>query len=209
MAARKLTISELAPIVADYRAAFPDWQLVGGDVLVRFSGPVAQAIWFDRLRTGTYRPTCRVHVLAAPTEEGGTVVLPQFLNIKVREIAPNAHAKSLSAVVAALKSEVLPSLGKALDARAVAELLRDRSPGRPANAYALACLFGALGRSEDAARWIGEYRSAITGLGLAPQPVDAERDAFLNKVGEWLRLPDRDARFAEIVEQQKSRLLQG
>jgi len=158
MAAKKITPSELAPIIADYRAAFPDWELVRSDMLVRFSGRLAQVIWFDCLRTGGYRPTCGVYVLAAPSNEGGTAVLPQFLNIKIREIRLHAHAQLLSAVVTALNSEILPPIGRPLDERAVAELLRDRSAGRPANAYALACLFGALGRTEDAARWIGEYR---------------------------------------------------
>ncbi len=45
------------------------------------------------------------------------------------------------------------------------------------------------------------------GLGLVPQPVDVERNAFLKKVQEWLNLPERETRFAEVVEQQKSRLL--
>jgi hypothetical protein len=208
MVAKKLTLTELAPIVADYMAAFPGWQLAGGDMLVRVSGPVAQIIWFDRLRTGAYRPTCRVHVLVAPSEIGGTAVLSQFLNIKIRELTLSAHVRSFSVVIAALKSEILPSLDRALDAGAVADLLRDRSLGRPANAYAVACLFGALGRPKESVQWIGEYRRAIAGLGLAPQPADAERDAFLDKVEEWLKMTNGNARFAEVVELQKARLLQ-
>ena len=207
MAANKISLRELVPIMADYRAAFPDWQLARGDILVRFGVLIAQVIWFDRLRTGDYRPTCGVYVLVAPSKEGGTSVLSQVLNIKIREITRQAHAQSLSGAVSALKSEILPSLGKPLDERVVAELLRERAKGRPANAYALACLLAALGRADDAIRWIGEYHSALAGLCLPSQPVDVERDAFLKKVEEWLKFPGRDARFAEVVEQQKSRLL--
>lgn len=209
MAAQKLTSKQIKPIVADYRTALPEWQLVGDDLLLRLSGPVAQVIWFDRLRTGAYRPTCRVHVLSAPSQEGGIAVLPQFLNIKVREIMPAAHAQLLPAVIGALKSEVLPSVIKALDARVVVELLQDRASGRPANAYALACLFGVLGRADDMARWVKEYHSAVAGLGLPVQPVDAERGDFLRKAEEWMNQPERDARFAEVVAQQTALMLQG
>ncbi|MFZ2642102.1 MAG: hypothetical protein WA117_13975 [Verrucomicrobiia bacterium] len=207
MTSKKLTASQLAPMVADYHSAFPQLQLYGDDMLYRMGGLMAQSIWFDRLRTGAYRPTCRVHVLVAPSAQGGTVVLPQFLSIKVREITPQVHQRLLPEVVGALKSEILLPLDKPLDELAVAELLSNRSSGRPANAYALACLLAALGRSEEAHHWIGEYRTAIASLGLAPQLVDAERDAFLQQIEEWLKLPEREVRFAQIVKQQKARLL--
>ncbi len=208
MTVQKLTLKKIALIVADYHTAFPDLQLVGDDLLVRFAGPVAQVIWFDRLRTGAYRPTCRIHVLAAPSQEGGTAVLAQFVNIKVRETMPTSHEKSVANVVAALKTEILPSLSMSLDVNGIAELLQDRSHGRPASAYALACLFGALGRSKDAVRWAGEYRNAVAALGLPVQPIDAERGAFLSKISEWVKLPTCDALFAEVVAKQKALLLQ-
>src|SRR5262245_30837832 len=107
MPSAKLTAKEIEQIVADYQKAFPDWEHVGGDTLIRTSHLIGQAIWFDRLRTGAYRPTVRIHVFAAPSpdETGGTVVLPQFLGIKNKEITARGHPAQFSAVVAALKSE--------------------------------------------------------------------------------------------------------
>jgi hypothetical protein len=148
-----------------------------------------------------------VHILAAPGPEGGTIVLPQFLNVKIREITLKSHARALGAVLGALKSEILPSLSQQLDEHAVVELLKQKSASRPANAFALACLLAVLGASDDSVHWITEYHTAIAALGLPYQPVDAEREAFLKKVEEWLKLTEREARFAEVVENQKSRLL--
>lgn len=67
-----MTIEELAPIVSDYRREFPTWESLGQEMLVRFEGAVAQTIWFDRLRTGAYRPTCTVRILVAPSKPRGS-----------------------------------------------------------------------------------------------------------------------------------------
>jgi len=203
----KLTTKEVTEIVADYGGAFPEWQIVGGDLLVRVKGPVGQAIWFDRLRTGAYRPTCRIHVLAAPDDAGGTVVLPQFLGIKTKEIIGDAHTKMLPAVILGLKSEVVPSILKPLDPTNVAELLCSRAAGHPAGAFALACLWAALGRNIEATRWIAEYHNAVQVLGLPEQPIDRSRAAFLHEVANWVAKSESAARMNNIVEQEKSKLL--
>lgn len=171
------------------------------------SGPVAQSIWFDRLRTGAYRPTARIQVLTAPDEPGGTVVLPQFLGVKNREIDARAHLRQLPAVLAALRSEVLPPIDRPLDANVVAELAAARSSGRPAGAYAVACLFAALGRTADARRWIGEYHSAVEALGLPEQPIDVSRSAFLRQLETWMEASTSDAELLNILEQEKVKLL--
>jgi hypothetical protein len=203
----KLTTKEIAEIVADYRTAFPEWQTARGDTLVRVNGAVGQAIWFDRLRTGAYRPTCRIHVLAAPDEGGGTVVLPQFLGIKNKEILAAIHARVLPAVILALKSEIAPSISKPLDPAHVAELLGARAGGRPANAYALACLYAALDRGVEATRWITEYYKAVRALELPEQPIDRSRAAFLDEVASWIAKSDSGVHMSNVLEQEKSKLL--
>ena len=60
--------------VRDYQRHLPEWQIVEGGTLLRVGGCIAQAIWFDRLRTGAYSPTAGIHVLAAPDEHGGAVI---------------------------------------------------------------------------------------------------------------------------------------
>jgi len=199
----KLTTKEIKQIVADYQSVFPEWKTVDGDTLIRTNHFIGQAIWFDRLRTGAYRPSARVHVFAAPDESGGTVVLPQFLGVKNREITARAHSKQFPAVVIAIKSEIVPPVAKALDAAAVAELLSARSAGRPVGAYALACLYAAIGRTDEAKRWIAEYHSAFNALQLPEQPSDRERSTFLAKICSWIEHSSCELELAAVAQREK------
>ncbi len=191
----------------DYQSHLSGWQVVGGDTLLRTSGPVAQSIWFDRLRTGAYRPTARIHVLAAPDEHGGTVVLPQFLGVKHREIDAQAHLRRLPSVLEALRAEVSPPIDRPLNASAVAELAATQSLGRPAGAYAVACLFAALGRTADVRRWMEEYRSALKAVGLPEQPIDVFRSSFLSQLETWIGVSTSEAELVNVVDEEKSKLL--
>jgi hypothetical protein len=203
----RLTSKEIDLIVLDYQPHLPEWKVIGGDTLMRVGGLVAQSIWFDRLRTGAYRPTARIHVLAAPDEMGGTVVLPQFLGVKHKEISAQSHLKQLPAVVEALRSEVVPTIFKPLDANVVVDLAAARSHGRPAGAYAVACLCAALGRSTEARRWIAEYHSALSGLDLPEQPIDASRSSFLCQLEAWVAASVAEIELANVAQQQKAILL--
>lgn len=203
----RLTAKEIGAITIDYQTHLPGWEIVGGDTLLRIAGPIGQSIWFDRLRTGAYRPTARIHILAAPDQMGGTVVLPQFLGVKNKEISAQAHVRQLPAVLKALHSEVLPTINKPLNASVVAELVATRSHGRPAGAYASACLFAALGRFSDARLWIAEYHSAVTNVGLLVQPVDAVRSSFLKKLEGWIDASTVEAELATVIQQEKAKLL--
>jgi hypothetical protein len=205
---KKLSYKEIAPIVADYRGALgPDWQVVGRDLLVRFGRFIVQGIWFDRLRDGTCRPGCSVYVLVAPSADGGTSTLAQFLNVKVREFTLQAHSRIMPVVLNALKSEIEPSISRPLDDQEVAKLLISQSKGHVASAYALVCLLAALGRSKEAVQWIAEYHRAFAALNLSPDALDTEREAFLRKVEEWLKLPNCAEQFNAVVEEQKAKLL--
>lgn len=205
----RITEKEIGAIVQEYQEHLAGWRVVGNDTLVRVSGPVAQAIWFDRLRTGAYRPTARIHILSAPSGLGGSVVLPQFLGVKVRQVASQEHRRQLPNVIAALFAEVLPPINEPLDASAVVELAASQSKGRPAGAYAVACLFAALGQNADARRWIGEYHAAIRGLGLPEQPIDASRSTFLSQLEVWLDKSTSTKELAGVVDREKARLLSG
>jgi hypothetical protein len=145
--------------------------------------------------------------LVAPDELGGTAVLPQFLAIKNKEIDAQAHKGKLSDVIAALREEVSPPIGEPLNAETVAELAARRALGRPAAAYAVACLFAALGRSSDARHWIGEYHSAVEALKLPEQPIDVFRSSFLSKVGEWIAKQSCIDELLKVAEQEKAKLL--
>lgn len=203
----KITPKQMREIVAEYSSQFPSWTVVGFDALVRFNGAVAQLIWFDRLRTGTYRPTCRVHVLVAPSESGGTVVLTQFLNIKHREISLQNHQKMINSVTTSIKSEIIPAVSRPIDASNIAELLSDRPIVRPVNAYALAFLCASLGRNDDAKRWIAEYQKAFRDLGLPEQPSDTSRVELLKQLSKWIDYSDLKDQLAAIVTQESAKLM--
>ena len=124
-----------------------------------------------------------------------------------QDYVPWRFVEILPAVLAALRSEVLPPIDRPLDANVVAELAAARSSGRPAGAYAVACLFAALGRTADARRWIGEYHSAVEALGLPEQPIDVSRSAFLRQLVAWMEASTSDAELLNILEQEKVKLL--
>ena len=205
----KLTSKEISVIVRDYHAQLPEWHIVGGDTLLRFGRSIAQSLWFDRLRTGSYRPTARIHVLVAPDERGGTVVLPQFLGVKNKEVTKQAHARQLPSVIAALHSELSPSIDKSLDENTVVELAASRSHGRPAGAYAVACLYAALGTTSEARRWIREYHAAIKAVGIPEQPIDVSRSSFLKQLEMWIEKSIVDTELSSVIEREKIKLLAG
>ncbi len=203
----KLTLKVIGTITRDYYVHLPAWQMVGNDMLARVSGPIAQVIWFDRLRTGAYRPTCRIHILAAPDElGGGTVVMSQLLGVKNRDIDIEQHTRLLPAVLKALQNEVSPPIHKPLDGHVVAGLLSQHSGGRPAGAYATACLYAALGRISDARYWMAEYYKALKNIALPEQPIDIGRSAFLKQLEGWMQLSNLEYELEKIVSSERLKL---
>lgn len=204
---KSISTLEVSQIVNEYHAYFPDWQVVQGDTLLRTRGPIGQSIWFDRLRTGSYRPTARIHILAAPDEHDEVIVLPQFLGLKNREIRYEDHRNRLSDVLDALRAEIKPSLSASLDAAVVADLLSERSIGRPVHCYALACLYAALDRSLDAKRWITEYHAAVRNINLPETPIDIYRSNFLTRLLDWIDKSIHHAKLNSIIDCQTARLI--
>jgi hypothetical protein len=206
MTPRKISSAEIRQIVADYLPFFPGWKVIGGDKLLRVDGLIGQSIWFDRLRTGAYRPASRLHVWVAPGPGEGSLVLAQVLDIKNREVALQSHAQQLRSVVDALKSEIVPSVVKPLDAKTVAELLASQACGRPTDTYALACLLAALGRSEEARGCIAHYHEALRLLELPFNALDRDRAEYLAKVETWMKQSTAVVELRAVAESEKAKL---
>jgi hypothetical protein len=67
---RRLKLSDLEPILNEYRDWLSSWKQVGKDRLVRHNGAFLQGLWFDRLSTGHFRPTLYTKALTIPESKG-------------------------------------------------------------------------------------------------------------------------------------------
>lgn len=146
---KPLTKSQLSEVVACYGKAFPGWDVVAGERLVRSSGPLLQQIGFEALRSGAYRPSVAVRVLIAP----GVVLLPQFLDVRHREIFAREHASKWERVVAAIEQQVRPSVRAPLDVRDVIDLGTKSTAGSANDMCGLAALNAYIGNSDEALGW--------------------------------------------------------
>ena len=90
---RTIKLKELAPIIEDYKAELPGWQLFRRDELIRGEEPFIQSLWFDRLSIGYYRIVSGIYVLCAWDSEGKASDFIQTLNYKVESISRFSHKR--------------------------------------------------------------------------------------------------------------------
>lgn len=204
----KITLSQIKAIVEQYHSEFPTWTVVGRDMLVRTEGWLAQVIWFDRLRTGRYRPTCSVSVLCARTGGGGIDVLTQFLGWRCDTATLQEHREYLfPLMVDSIKKDVFPSVLEPIDPIVVAEACASKAPNHVTTCYALASLYGALGRMEESRYWIRHYHQCFDALGIAPSGVDKQRYDFLHEIQNVLTTDEAPGFFAEVADHERAILL--
>lgn len=146
---KKISKKQLAEIVACYEKVFPGWELVAGERLLRRSGPVLQQIGFEALRSGAYRPSAAIRVLIAP----GILLLPQFLDIRHREISPREHERKWEQVVAAIEQQILPSVRAPLRIEDIIELTTKNLAGSTNDMCGLAALHAYVGNDNEALVW--------------------------------------------------------
>ncbi|ROH85915.1 hypothetical protein ED236_09305 [Pseudomethylobacillus aquaticus] len=149
MSIKPLTKNQFSEVVACYGKAFAGWDVVAGERLIRSSGPLLQQIGFEALRSGAYRPSVAVRVLIAP----GVVLLPQFLDIRHREIFAREHASKWERVVEAIEQQIYPSVRAPLDVREVIELSTKLTSGSANDMCGLAALNAYIGNREEALAW--------------------------------------------------------
>ena len=162
-----LTKKQLVEYFQPYREAFPDWGVEHDLLLTRTHGPLKQAIHFQALRSGAYRPSNAIDILMRVPD--GCSVLHKHLDVKHREVLAREHATKWPLVLKAMEEQFLPSIRKPLD---VAETLRlteeeaDRDRIDNINySTGLAVLNAYLGKVERAIYWCGRVEETATHLG--------------------------------------------
>ena len=194
----KLTLKELRFIVEDYHKAFSNWQLLGKEIIARENGCLLQYIGFERLSTGSYRPTCGVYYLCVPDRSGS--LGPQWLNIKVRIIDPRAHERLRDKVVEAIHQEIVPSVDAPLEAEQVLAMHEDHEPIRSPDAYNLAALNAYLGHNKRALYWCSRFPELVEQLGFGWQEFDLKRGAFINSLKHWIEVGQARQELEKIVQ---------
>ena len=147
---KPMTKSELRQHVESYRSFFVDWTDVGGEGFLRVSGPVAQQVWFENLRSGAYRPVTAISILVAK----GGAMLHSFLDIRNREVLPREHELKLEMVCKAMSDQFIPSVISPLNAREVCRLCEEHAMPRISDAHSLSALNAYLGNIDSAREWI-------------------------------------------------------
>ncbi|MFO0979217.1 MAG: hypothetical protein U0996_22605 [Planctomycetaceae bacterium] len=151
---KPMTKSELRQYVEAYRPFFDNWTAVRGEGFVRISGPVAQQVWFENLRSGAYRPVSAISILVAK----GGAMLHSFLDIRHREILPREHDLKFERVYRAMSEQFVPSIISPLNAIEVRQLCEERATGRINDAHSLSALNAYLGDYDAASKWIATLK---------------------------------------------------
>jgi hypothetical protein len=180
MSIKPLTKKQLREIVACYHTRFPGWLAVGGDRIVRFTGPVLQQIGFEALSGGDYRPASVVRILAAP----GAGMLDQFLDVKHRQASLLSHTSRWQLIVAAMEAQIVPSIRLPLDPTEVLRLCEQTASNRSRKpyAFALAGLNAAMGDFSRAKHWIEMYRKQISTMQDGLMEWEREQLDFLQQL---------------------------
>lgn len=161
-----LTKKQLVEYFQPYRDALPDWAVEHDVMLTRTHGPLKQAIHFQSLRSGAYRPSHAVDILVRVPD--GCSILHKHLDVKHREILPRDHAAQWPLVLKAMEEQFAPSIRQPLDVAetlrlAEEEAVRDRIENI-AYLTGLAALNANLGNAERALYWSGRVEETATHL---------------------------------------------
>jgi hypothetical protein len=140
-----MTNAQLRAVVADYAAAFPDWELIhNGLAIARTLGPIRQMLWFQNMRS-FYRPTHVINTTALSMPR----MLSQIMDVKYREVEHRLHQQKFASTLAAMEREFKPDIRKPLDIAeilALCEAAASTMPDSTNNMTMLAILSAWLGR---------------------------------------------------------------
>jgi hypothetical protein len=182
MKTKQLTDTELARYFADYRAAFPDWDVEYDTVLVRQRWPVKQHIAFEPLLRGAYRPSHSAEILIALQVR----ILPAFLDMKHREVLPREHSRKVPLVVKAMEEQFRPSVRKPLDVPEVLRLGEEHAASLPfvpaPYATGLAALNAHLDNPLRAAFWCDRVEDRVQAQGRPPAEWELRLVAYVHQL---------------------------
>lgn len=155
-----LTSKQMDMIVSDYQSELPSWSRLHREVIGRESFPVRQTIWFQALRTGSYRPMHGVETI--PLSPARPRMLPQMLTVRQRQLSLRQHETRQGEILQAMRDQFRPAIDEPLEIPEVLALCEAESRGVFNDLAMLAILYAWLGRR-------GEARSCCLRL-LGPAP---------------------------------------
>ncbi len=160
---------ELREFFANYRSAFPDWQVKHDVTLARANGPVKQSICFQALKSGAYRPSCSIEILCAPPS---TRILGNWLDIKHQQIDRREHAEKWPRVVTAMEKQFQPAIRSQLNVIDVLRLgeeeIKVKQIDNINNSSGLAALNAYVDNTARASFWCDRIEEQLKTRGREP-----------------------------------------
>lgn len=149
-----MTKAELRKYVPAYESLFEGWHKRSEEAFFRVSGPFAQQVWFENLRSGAYRPAMAVSILVIT--DGA--ILHQFLDVKYRQVLPREHERKLDGVRKAMQTEFRPSIAKPFDEEEAMQMFIEQATDRIRDASSLAALYAYAGCLPQALEMVSKVR---------------------------------------------------
>ncbi len=200
--ARRLSLEELEPIVAFYQSKLSGWRVVRQSVLVREAAPIAQGIAFERLPDGAYRLVGHLRVLVAP-EPVWALEMPQYLDIKVRQIGRLEHPELRDRACEAMCTEFVPAVRSPLRSDDALKLYEQAALPTAAEAYSLAAFNAYLGNNDQARTWCRRYTELSTRLDFQSQEAGDFRQAFLDQLELWLSKGEAPQQLERVLQEER------
>lgn len=201
-----ITKKQMRPIIAEYAMAIK-WPHPVPHALARSNGPFLQAITFERLSSGDYRPMTFVQVLVAPTvDQGGrTDFIYQVPTGRPRVLSLRSHREQMPAMIRAMEVEFVPSIREAIDIQRTLKLCEESATPTCTQVYALAAANAYLGSFEASRAWCVRFDDAVNRLCLPWQDWQFQQKAFLSSLQEWIADGSVHSRLDKILKDELSK----
>lgn len=197
-----MTKSELKRYVDSYRDLFGIWIQVRGEGYLRVSGPCAQQVWFENLRSGAYRPASAISILVARD----SVFLHGFLDVRNRQVYQREHETRFKDVCKAIQEQFVPSIGLPLNPVEVLKTCEENARESINDAHALAAFHAYFGNMDMARKWIDTLRR-MTRERNNLQPWETSCLQAVNHLEEAIQNGKAEEFLDEIRQAEESRLM--